>query len=214
MPVRFTQKVVLETVAATWSPGSLDADEIIDTLMTEYPGQVYGIAFHVYESAGSKELEIPGITELILALDDWSFGVPMGAVSRSPNSHPDGQDELIMICTHWDHSTQTLNPLGQDTRADCGLSIETDISGDTITVTVYVGFNESFLQELEENLFLTVLLIEDDVTGYSQAGYAGAYTHNRVARHILTPLGPIFGGADKSVLNAQLSPLGDVKDFD
>jgi len=101
------------------------------------------------------------------------------------------------------------------------------------TVKVYVGFNDIFLQEFEENLFLTVLLIEDAVTGYPQAGYSGPYTHNRVARHILTPLGltdgdPVYGDPvapedvqegsyverSYSASNVQFCLLGDVKDFD
>jgi hypothetical protein len=186
VPVEFTRKVILEIVTATWGIGCPAADAVLGDLIDDYPGRVYAACFHVVES-GYPELEVPGITDMLVDGYGWDYTVPRGTVNRRPDAYPDSYGETLMTKEHWRYNIEDI--LATQTTT-CGLRIGSEVDGDDVSVGVYVGFSAGFD---EGNLFLTLLLAEDGVTGYDQQGAGSPYTLNGVVRAVLTPLEPTYG---------------------
>ncbi len=193
VPPQFTQKVLIESAMGTWGAGCPDADAIVDDLQGRHEGQVYGLSYYVYESA-HPELECAGAEGLLELVDHWFGSVPLGCVSRLPDV--EGGGDLVMSRHRWEANVLALLPELADTVADCGLRVDTRLDGQGAEIDVYVGFGEPgglLPRPPDEPLYLSVVLVEDGVTGYAQCGYPGEYTHNRVARAILSPMSPTYG---------------------
>lgn len=160
VPTSFTQKTVIEEFTGAWCGWCVDGHYKMETMTSTNPTKVYGVCVHYGDA-----MQIGSYASFYQPTFSIS-GFPTGMVSRS--SDIGGTGGVVMSRTLWEANVN--NQLTKT--AKCGLKIDaSSISGNTLTVNVTAGFCAA----VSDALNMTVMLIEDKVTGtgtgYDQHNY-------------------------------------------
>jgi len=209
LPYSFTKKAVIEDWTATWCGYCPDGFARIQTIESNYPGRVYAVAHHSNDSLSVND-------SLSLGDDLGGInGIPAGAVNRTV--YPSSGD-VILNRGYWSTVVESLLSTGTNSviqyndlpvSAECGLRVVTTLSGSTGTARIDFGFTS----DPSENVSLSVFVLEDGVTGYSQSNYynddatspyyglgnpISGFEHNHVLRKFVTPVEGdlVFSGGD------------------
>jgi len=144
-----------------------------------------------------------------------SSGIPAGAVNRIVNPYT---SSVIQNRGYWSvsvdglfsaSSNSYLQNNGLTPQTIGGLRLESSVSGSTGNVMVEFGFTDN----PGNDVYLSVFLLEDKVTGYSQSNYYNddsssdyyglgnpivGFEHNHVLRKVVTPLSGdlVFSGGE------------------
>ena len=168
-PSSFTQKVLIEVASSAGSDECQAGDVQLERLtgygtdsIAEYRDVVYAVTFHVYDnldlnitskSSGLLEYYTTYIENVLKQLP-----VPKSAINCQ--SIPYAQYERFLSCDGWEEAVGNIVPLSAaEWKTTCGLRMETDINGSFVVVAVFAGF----AQKPTEELYVTVILLEDGV---------------------------------------------------
>ena len=190
-PTTFTKKVLIEEFTGSWCGYCPSGAEILQDLMNTY--SVIGVALH---SDDNMAIQHTSVLESFYP----SSGYPNGMVDRI------NFDGIVGLNRgYWSYITnQQLQKL-----AICGLAINSEVSGDSVSIEVRSAFDTTMAME---NYNLNVYIIEDGVRGegygYDQRNYYNDdpessfyqsgdpilnYEHNHTLRMVLTSTyGTIF----------------------
>jgi len=189
LPAEYTQKVLIEEVTGTWCPYCPDGAYRLQQLVDANPGKVFGAAYHWSDALAISEVSA------------WGSGLggvpfyPSGAVNRT-----EYLDKGIIIGRgYW--PTVTATALAQT--APCGLRIVSEVVGSTASIDVFTGFYTTVTSELR----LTILLTEDEITGYPQQNW---YDKNDPTSPFYEKGDPIVDFVHQHVVRGFVTPvLGD-----
>lgn len=213
-PAGFTGKVLVEKFTTTSCGNCGRADLDIEDFKKQYGDKVISVHYHLPTSQfGGDSMATPEGQNIASMFG--LLGTPFAAINRK--HLPGDTTKLLYAGGNWG------NPIaaGVAMQAPCGISIDASTINNGV-MEVKVGMK--FAQTITEPLALTVLLLEDSVTGgegYWQANYYNAdatvpklfgrghpiknYVHNDVYR---TAISPFWGQAIpvvNTVANTQYS---------
>lgn len=183
-PTSYTQKALLEYFSGTWCPYCPDGKVYFENIQSKVGANFSSVVYHYSDNMDNIfDDEIDG---------KFSKGYPTGMINRVGGE--------AQSRSTWEKTVgQVLNET-----AKAGLAIDASgKNGNDLTVKVKLGIGAEVLPE--GNYFLTVLLVEDEMsgtgTGWNQAnGYNGTaghayqgkgnpivgYVHTNVTRNVLT----------------------------
>lgn len=192
----FSQKVLVEKFTTTSCGNCGRADLDIEAFKKQYNGNVISVHYHLPtgQFGGDSMATMDGQN---IASMFGLLGTPFAAINR--NHLPGDTTKLLYAGGNWGSPIAT----GVALQAPCGISIDASTINNGV-MDVKVGVK--FTQTITEPLLLTVLLLEDSVTGdegYWQANYYNAdatvpqlfgrghpikdYVHNDVYRAAISP---------------------------
>jgi hypothetical protein len=215
-PSTFTQKALVESYVSANEGRTPMNDYMINTLRNQYPNRIIPVNFH-----DNDNLTSPAVDEILSFLGAQPSSMPATMQNRIPYN-----GQLFNTSMTWNNNiSSTLN-----TPALGGLAIQSVISNNNLlNVFLHAGFNTS----LTGNYNLVAYLIENNVTGtgpgfdqanssnndpgspfYNMGNPIPNYTHNYVARALLTPaegikIPPVFqvaGGHFRHRLTVDIPP--------
>lgn len=193
LPTQFTQKVLMEMYTTAYCATCPDAMQKHINYRNQNPGRVIGVAIHDGDAMNSPQFALLDAQWNINQYSSGSFN--RLAWNGSPVIHK----------TDWSGSGILNTCLNQT--ADCGLSIYSQILGNSARIQVSAGF----INPVQGDIRLTLYLVEDSVSG-SSSGYHQSNYYNNTASSPFYQLGnPIVGYQHRYVLRQVLSTgLGDV----
>ncbi|MFY0644003.1 MAG: Omp28-related outer membrane protein [Bacteroidia bacterium] len=188
-PTSYTQKVLIEYFSGAWCQFCPDGKVYSDNIEAKYGAGVSTVVYHLGDAMDNIFDD---------AIDDkYAAGYPTGMINRIGG--------VAANRGTWDASTAAV----MAEVAKCGLSIDaSDKNGTNLTVKVNLGIGANDMPE--GNYFLTVLVVEDEMsgtgTGWDQANY-----YNGVSGHPYYGKGsPIVGYKHTNVVrNVLTAALGD-----
>ncbi len=191
VPSTFTKKVLIEEFTGAWCGYCPDGAARLEAIIDSNNGNVIGVSMHSGDEMSVAHTDYLGSVY-------QNTGYPSGMVDRF------AINDIVSINRGWwegvavDQLTKITN---------CGLAIESNISGSKAKIEVHTGFNESLTGDLR----LTVYLIEDNVIGDGY-GYDQSNYYNQDPNSPFYELGnPIVGYEHNHTLRAILSePMGDI----
>lgn len=167
-PTQFTKKVLIEEFTGEWCGYCPDGASVISSIKQTHPGRVFSIAYHNGDPFSNS---VCGLYEGLLNVPFY----PSAAIDRVPYN-----GELSFSRAYW--SSVTNNRLLVS--ADMGLKLETELSGNNLTVRVKFSATQDYT-----DLYLTLVLVENNVPESSPGAQAGAqtgYIHQDVFREMIT----------------------------
>ncbi len=188
-PTSYTQQVLLEYFSGAWCQFCPDGKVYSDNLESKYGAAVSTVVYHLGDAMDNifdDEID-----------DTYAAGYPTGMINRIGGS--------AVNRGTWDASTQAV----LQEVAKCGLALDaSDKSGTTLNLKVKLGIGGADMPA--GNYFLTVLVVEDEMTG-SGTGWDQANYYNGVSGHAYYGKGnPIRGYVHTNVVRNVLSAaLGD-----
>lgn len=193
VPTSFTQKVLLETFTGASQPQCTDGFVKQDAIVANNPTKAIPVAIHYGDAMENNQYTLLAST--------FSSGLapqfPSGMINRTPSL-----SMVIFNRTQW----QSNFDVAKNKTANCGLAINTSISGTNANITVTTGYNST----LTGTYNLTVYLVENNVTGTGNM-YDQRNSYNTTTGHPYAGTGdPIIGFQHKNVVRKILSAgLGD-----
>ncbi len=189
-PTTYTQKALLEYFSGAWCPYCPDGKVYFEKIEADHPNGLFtSVVYHfndqmdnVYDDAIDKK---------------YQKGYPTGMVSRVGGT--------AASRSTWAGTANDV--LAQ--KAKCGLAIDASAkTGDELKIKVKLGVGAEALPA--GNYFITVLLVEDEMTG-TGTGWDQANGYNATAGHPYQGKGsPIVGYTHTNVNRAVLTTsLGD-----
>ena len=180
-PTTFSQKLLLEIYSTASCATSPDAELKYRNFALQHPDKMYGVCIHNNDAMANAQYSY-----LNNQLNIGSYA--SGSFNRTPYN-----GAVVLPKTIW--SSSIINNCLNKT-SKCGLKISSSISGNLLTTKIYTGFN----QPMNGNYFLTVYLMEDNVTG-TGSGYNQANYYNNNSASPFYQLGnPIVGYSHSCVL--------------
>lgn len=173
-PATFSQKLLMEMYSTVSCATCPDAEQKYRNYAAQHPDKVYGVNIHKGDAMNNVQFDF---LKTLLNVTQYSSGsfnrLPFNGVS-------------VLHKTTW---TSTIVNTCLNKTAACGLKINSTISGNLLSTTVYSGFN----QAMSGTYNLTVYLLEDSVTG-TGSGYNQSNYYNNIASSPFYQLGnPIIG---------------------
>jgi len=167
-PTSFTKKVLIEEFTGEWCGYCPDGAARITQIKQNHPDLVYAISYHDNDPFANS------VCTLYEGLLNTPF-FPSAAIDRVPY-----QGDLSFSRSHWAQVTNTrLNET-----AKMGLKLETTLNGNVLKVDAKFSGTED-----NNEVYLTLALIEDDVPESSPGAQSGApagYVHHDVFREMIT----------------------------
>lgn len=196
-PEGFSQKVLVEKFTTTSCGNCGRADLDIEAFKKQYNGKVISVHYHLptgqFGGDSMATLEGQNIAAMFGLL-----GTPFAAINR--NHLPGDTTKLLFAGGNWGTpiaGNVALQPA-------CGISIDASTINNSV-MDVKVGVK--FSQTITEPLSLTVLLLEDSVTGdegYWQANY---YNTDATVPQLFGRGHPIKNYVHSDVYRAAISPF-------
>ena len=189
-PTTYTQKALLEYFSGTWCPYCPDGKVYFEQIEAQHPNGLFSSVVYHYNDQMDNLYDD--------AIDSkYCKGYPTGMINRVGGT--------AVSRSTW---AGTANDVLAQT-AKCGLAIDASAkSGDDLTIKVKLGVGAEALPE--GNYFITVLLVEDEMTG-TGTGWDQANGYNATAGHAYQGKGnPVLGYIHTNVTRAVLTAaLGD-----
>jgi len=207
IPQSFTQKIVVEKYTGEWCGACVGAGSFFKN--NETTKNFIGVAIHAGSSSKpdrykSNQACVTMYSHLNRQLRHQglsSISFPNIMFNRTAVN----SDQIINGTTSntWSTAFEDLS----SSAANCGLSIESELSGTTLSGTVSYVLKETILNDPA----ITVYLVENELDGSQQVSANASYKHQRVLRELMTEKEghPIDG----SITNQKLSFAFDSVDI-
>jgi hypothetical protein len=202
IPSTFTTKVVLEKYTGEWCGACPSAGQFYSEKKSTDGTQFIGVAIHAddkYANPANEAIYRQLNSSLRHNPDGLSIGFPNVMFNRSKGPN----DQVINGFGNSDWSSK-FDELKAAT-VSSGLSLETSITGDTLTAAV----KHYHKTALEGNYAITAYLVENELNGSDQVSAGADYKQQHVLRELLTPAGgiPIDATMTDEILSLELSSV-------
>jgi Outer membrane protein Omp28 len=160
VPLSFKQKILIENFTFTSCGQCPKADLILDSLIKNNPGKVYGATFHINDIMADSTLNSPtsGLNYFD-SLFNTSGTYPSGMVNRVISSPADLSPDL------W--ASTVMSALGRI--PSCGVALEaSNIVNNTLKLVVHVGFNATLSGDYRIHVFIVENAVQSNSTLYDQ----------------------------------------------
>lgn len=156
-------------VSCTYCP---DLSSAIDAVMSEMPGKIVLTSFHVAFQEGQMPDPMRlDQNEMFRDHVKLSDGLPLFAFNMLKPSVNPVTVPLIK---------EEMDRVGREYPATCGVAISASCAEGVLKVSAHVTSN------VRENFRYHMILVEDGIEGYAQAGADGPYVHDNVVRKVLS----------------------------